>query len=300
MWSQWNGRYRDTIQRYLRGDAGMAGAMAACVSGSADLFPDSFEESRRPYQSINYFSSHDGFSLYDLVSYDRKNNWANGEENRDGADCYSWNCGHEGDDGAPENVLSLRRRQMKNFILLLMVSNGIPMFRMGDEFAQTQGGNNNPWNQDNETAWLDWDRLERFAGIHRFMKSAIAFRKAHPTLCRPGFWRDDVAWYGAAGPHRWLPEDRSFAFYLDGRRENDRDLYLMSNAWREDMTFRIAEPGPWRVVADTARESPGDFWPEGDGPPVDGGAYEVKARSTVLLIRAPRTWPPRAAIMVGS
>ena len=205
-WSQWNGRFRDGIQRYMRGDAGFCSEMARRVYGSDDLFPDTVEAARRPFQSINYCCSHDGLTLYDMVSYDKKYNWANGEDNLDGSLDYSWNCGHEGDEGAPPSVMELRRRQMKNFFLLLMLSNGIPMFRMGDEFAQTQHGNNNPWNQDNETSWLDWDRLNQFGDIHSFLKRAIAFRKAHPSVCRPRFWREDVAWHGVDGPPDWGPD----------------------------------------------------------------------------------------------
>ncbi len=285
-WSQWNGKYRDTIQRYVRGDAGTIGEMAGGVYGSADLFPDTVFYARHPWQSINYFGSHDGFSLYDLVSYDHKNNWANGEGNRDGHDDRSWNCGHEGDTGVPQEVMSLRRKQMKNFILLLMVSNGIPMIRMGDEFAQTQGGNNNPWNQDNETSWLDWGRLREFTDIHRFMKEMIAFRKRHPSICRHRFWREDVFWHGVSGGMPdWGAEARAFAMRLEGAAENDTDLYLMSNAYWEDLTFTIAAPGQWRVFADTAKASPEDLFPEEAGPVAEGGEYVVKARSTVLLVK---------------
>ncbi len=284
-WCQWNGKYRDAIQRYVRGDPGLAGEMATRVYGSSDLFPDTVYEARRPYQSINYFNSHDGFTLYDLVSYNHKNNWANGEENRDGHDDYSWNCGYEGDENVPEDVAALRLQQMKNFMLLLMLSNGIPMIRMGDEFAQTQGGNNNPWNQDNETSWLDWDRLQRFRELFLFTKSAIAFRKAHPSIARHRFWREDVAWYGSEGAPDWSGESRDFAWFLSGEAEADNDLYVISNASPEAKTFTIQRPGPWRVVADTARPSPEDFFPHGDGPLLDEERYRAEGRSTVVLMR---------------
>ena len=135
------------------------------IYGSDDLFPDSREHAYHAFQTVNYIDCHDGFTLYDLVSYNQKHNWKNGHDNQDGMDAnYSWNCGHEGDESAPAEVLALRRKQAKNFFCLLMLSNGIPMFRAGDEFLNTQFGNNNPYNQDNEISWLDWSQLEANPG----------------------------------------------------------------------------------------------------------------------------------------
>jgi len=157
----------------------------ATIYGSDDLFPDRIEEARRPFYSINYIIAHDGLTLYDLVSFEKRRNSANGHENTDGpADCYSFNCGTEGDEQLTEEILLLRKRQTKNLFCLLMLSNGIPMFLAGDEFLHTQHGNNNPYNQDNPTTWLDWSRLERNAEFFRFCKRMIAFRKAHPSICR--------------------------------------------------------------------------------------------------------------------
>ena len=161
----------------------MVPALMQRLYGSDDLFPDDRVNAFHPYQSVNYVTSHDGFTLYDLVSYDRKHNEANGHNNSDGPeDNYSWNCGSEGDDGVPPCVMELRKRQAKNFCCLLMLANGTPMFRAGDEFLQTQGGNNNAYNQDNSTSWIDWDRLRVNQDVFRFFRSMIRFRKAHPSL----------------------------------------------------------------------------------------------------------------------
>ena len=196
-WHQWNGKFRDDIRRFVRGDLGFVPPVMRRLYGSDDLFPDRIEEARRPFYSINYIIAHDGFTLYDLVSYNERQNDANGHQNTDGpADDYSWNCGLEGDEGVTSDVIALRKRQAKNFFCLLMLSNGIPMFAAGDEFLHTQGGNNNPYNQDNETTWLNWDRLREHSDIFRFFKLMIAFRKAHPTICRSRFWREEIRWRG--------------------------------------------------------------------------------------------------------
>src|SRR5581483_8693394 len=166
-WQQWNGRFRDDVRSFVKSDNGMVGALMARLYGSDDLFPGDLFNAYRPYQSVNYVTSHDGFCLYDLVSYNQKHNEANGNDNRDGPDSnLSWNCGWEGDAGAPLEVLALRRRQAKNFCCLLFLANGTPMFLAGDEFLNTQGGNNNPYNQDNATTWLDWSLLQKNAGMH--------------------------------------------------------------------------------------------------------------------------------------
>ncbi len=163
-WLQWNGKFRDDARASSRSDPGMVGALMQRLYGSDDLFPDSLDDLYRPHQSVNFVTAHDGFCLYDLVSYNDKHNEANGNGNTDGTDHnLSWNCGWEGDENAPDDVMALRRRQVKNFCCLLMLANGTPMFVAGDEFMNTQRGNNNPYNQDNEITWLDWDLLERTA-----------------------------------------------------------------------------------------------------------------------------------------
>src|SRR5690606_21385917 len=192
-WLEWNGQYRDTVRRFLRGDPGHLGDVATRITGSSDLYGGN---GRRPTNSINYVTSHDGFTLYDLVSYDRKHNEASGEGNRDGTDAnYSWNCGWDGDEGVPAEVVRLRHRQARNFFCLLILAHGTPLIRAGDEFLGTQRGNNNAYNQDNETSWLDWELVERNADFLRFSRMMIAFRTAHPSLGRSRFWRTDVHWY---------------------------------------------------------------------------------------------------------
>ena len=254
--------------------------------GSNDFFPDNRADAYHAYQTVNYVTSHDGFTLYDLVAYNQKRNWANGHNNQDGMDHnYSWNCGHEGDEGAPNEVLALRRKQVKNFFCLLMLSNGIPMLRAGDEFLNTQFGNNNPYNQDNTTGWLDWSQLQTNQDIFRFFRSMIAFRKSHPTLCRSRFWREDVAWYGA-GPKADLSYDsRSLAFCLHGASQNDDDVYVMINAYWEELEFQVQEgtAQEWTRIVDTALASPNDFSERGD--PLGAASYRVAPRSVVVLLR---------------
>jgi len=154
-WLQWNAKFRDDVRSFVKGDFGTVPNLMSRIYGSSDLFPDDVMNSYRPFQSVNFVTSHDGFCLYDLVSYNHKRNQANCLNNADGADCnLSWNCGWEGDQDVPADVLALRKQQVKNFCSLLFLSNGTPMFRAGDEFMNTQKGNNNPFNQDNETTWL--------------------------------------------------------------------------------------------------------------------------------------------------
>ena len=256
--------------------------------GSDDLFPDDPRDARRPVQSINFVTCHDGFTLHDLVSYDRRHNEANGQGNADGmAENFSWNCGWEGTDGVPGDVNALRLRQAKNLCCLLLLANGIPMISAGDEFLHSQGGNNNPYNQDNPTTWLDWGRCEVHADHLRFVRRLIAFRQAHPTLCRSRFWRDDVRWYGV-GPSTDLGDDsHSLAFALRGASEGDSDLYVMINAYHEPLTFTIQEgsPGCWRRAIDTGLPGPDDIAHPDRGPLVPSREYPVQARSVVVLAR---------------
>jgi isoamylase len=260
------------------------------IYGSDDLFPDTRDHAYHAYQSVNYVASHDGFTLYDLVSYDHKRNWANGHDNQDGTnDNYSWNCGHEGDEEVPSDVRALRRKQVKNLCCLLMVSNGIPMFRAGDEFLNTQFGNNNPYNQDNETAWLDWSQLRANDDIFRFFKSMIAFRKTHPSLSRSRFWREDVDWYGTGSTVDFSDDSRSLAFCLHGASQGDDDIYVMINAYWEELEFHVQEgrPQEWKRIVDTALPSPDDF-PD-RGVPLESAKYTVAPRSVVVLLRARRS-----------
>ncbi len=288
LWHQWNGRFRDDVRRFVRGDQGTVPALMMRLYGSDDLFPDTPHDARRPCQSINYVTCHDGFTLYDLVSYNNRHNEANGHGNRDSmANNLSWNCGWEGDEGVPAEVAALRQRQAKNFICLLLLANGIPMITAGHELLQTQWGNNNPYNQDNETTWLDWQRLETHAHHFRFVQRMIAFRKAHPSLCRSRFWRDDIQWYGVGASVDLSDDSHSLAYALRGASQGDRDLYVMINAYHEDLTFIVQEgrTGCWERVIDTALPSPDDIVHPAPGPLVPCLEYRVQARSVVVLVK---------------
>jgi isoamylase len=285
-WLQWNGRFRDDVRRFVKGDTGMVPDLMRRVYGSDDFFPDNRADAYHAYQSINYVTSHDGFTLYDLVSYNEKHNWPNGQNNQDGMnENYSWNCGHEGDAGAPAEVLALRRKQVKNFFCLLMLSNGTPMFRAGDEFLNTQFGNNNPYNQDNVTGWLDWSQLESNQDVFRFFKNMIAFRKGHPTLSRSRFWREDVAWYGTGATADLSPDSHSLAFCLHGASQNDQDIYVMINAYWEGLEFQIQEgtASEWTRIVDTGLPTPDEF--SNSKEPLRKLNYFVAPRSVVVLLR---------------
>jgi glycogen operon protein len=189
-WSEWNGRYRDDVRRFWRGDPDTVGGLCTRLTGSSDLYQ---WNGRLPRHSVNYVTCHDGFTLWDLVSYNRKHNEANGEDNKDGWDeNHSWNCGVEGDT-TDKAVLALRDRQAKNFFATLMLSQGVPMVLAGDEFLRTQRGNNNAWCQDNETSWVNWTLAERNRDFLRFAREMIQFRKRHPALRRRAFFRGELA-----------------------------------------------------------------------------------------------------------
>jgi glycogen operon protein len=297
-WSEWNGRYRDDIRRFWRGEVGMVGQLAARVSGSADLYQKS---GRLPPHSVNFITCHDGFTLCDLVSYDKKHNHANGEKNLDGTDDnFSWNCGVEGVTHDAE-ILRLRKRQAKNLMATLMLSQGVPMLLAGDEFLRTQKGNNNAWCQDNDISWVDWRLQQNNADFFRFTSMLIALRKRHPALRRRSFlrgsgvrgeFRPDVAWHGVE-PHKpdFTHESRTLAYCLDGRqtgREPDRDFYVACNAWINPVAFRIprAPNGKlWRRVIDTAQLPPLDIVQMEEGPPVYAETtYQLAAHAMLVLI----------------
>jgi glycogen operon protein len=285
-WHQWNGQYRDDVRAFVKSDGGKIAALMRRLYGSDDFFPNTLIDACRPYQTVNFIDCHDGFNLYDLVAYNTKHNEANGHGNTDGTDANSsWNCGWEGDENVSSDVMQLRRRQIKNFCTLLMLSNGTPMFVAGDEFMNTQRGNNNPYNQDNEITWLDWDLLDRNRDMFRFFKQMIAFRKAHPSIHRSTFWREDVHWYGDSGPVDFSPESRQLAYCLRGQSHNDNDLYVMINAHWEDADFAIQEGYGWRRVIDTSRPGPQDILDPGNEEPIGSTQYRVKARSVVVLIK---------------
>ena len=288
MWRQWNGQFRDDLRSFVKGDGGKVGALMARIYGSDDLFPESAGDVYHPYQSVNFLTAHDGFCLYDLVAYNDKHNETNGHNNSDGCDKnLSWNCGQEGDEDVPAEVLALRRRQVKNFFALLLLANGTPMFCAGDEFLNTQRGNNNPYNQDNETTWLDWSLLEKNREMFRFFQLMIAFRKSRRALGRSRFWREDLHWYGASGEPDLTYESRSIAWRLRGGQFNEGDLYVMINAGEQPLKFHIQEGAAkdWQRVLDTRLPSPEDIGEPGKEQPIKALDYEVGPRSVVALTR---------------
>ncbi|MFG0265042.1 MAG: glycogen debranching protein [Rhodopirellula sp. JB055] len=285
-WMQWNAHYRDTLQRFVRGDAGMVPDLMTRLYGSCDLFPDDLSHALQPPLSVNYITSHDGSTLYDLTAYSQRRNWANGNNNTDGANEFSWDCGWEGDEGTPQEILQLRKQQVRNFFCLLMLSNGTPMFRMGDEFLQTQRGNNNPYNQDNETSWLDWDRRKEHADVFEFVREMIAFRKAHPSISRSRFWREDVRWYGTDHLVDMSPDSRQLAYCLHGHTQNDTDLYVMINAGADTVEFGIQEWAieKWRVAIDTSCSSLRELEANPASQCVASPTMNVPARSVCVLV----------------
>lgn len=284
-WMQWNSAYQRCVQGFVRGERGRVPELMTRIYGSSDLFPDDCLTALRPFQSINYVTSHDSFTLYDLVSYDRRHNEANGQGGQDGNRDLSWNCGVEGDLGLTESILDLRIRQAKNLLTILMLSAGTPMFRMGDEFLQTQLGNNNPYNQDNEMSWLDWSRTERFADYRTFCRQLIAFRKNHSSLSRPGFWHDAIRWYGTDRVPDLRPESQQIAYCLHGTEEDPYDLYVMINGADHEKSFGIHERslGDWRMVINTAAAAAKDIIDFDAAHEVNARFVAVKDRSVVVL-----------------
>ncbi len=287
-WLQWNGKFRDDIRAFVKSDPGKVADLMQRLYGSDDLFPDTLQEAYRPFQSVNFITAHDGFCLYDLVAYNHKHNEVNGHGNNDGADHnLSWNCGWEGDLDVPEEIMLLRRRQIKNFCCLLMLANGTPMFCAGDEFLHTQQGNNNPYNQDNEITWLDWDRLAQHGDIFRFFKHMIAFRKAHPSIGRGRYWREDIHWYGVGAHVDLAYHSHTLAYCLHGESYRDDDIYVMINAYWEELVFIIqeGEATDWYRVVDTSLPGPLDIAAPGEEGRLSSLKYLVAPRTIVVLLR---------------
>lgn len=286
-WSEWNGRFRDDVRRFWRGDAGMTGALASRLCGSADIYQYGGKE---PLNSINFVTCHDGFTLNDLVSYREKHNLGNGERNADGDNTnYSGNYGVEGLTDDPD-IEALRRRQIKNFIATLLVSRGVPMLLGGDEFRRTQGGNNNAYCQNNETAWYDWDLLQRRHDIFRFTREMIAFRKRHGALRRERFYTDaDIHWFDAAGrPPQWSGSDRRLGCMVDGAGPAESTLCLLFNADAEPTEF-VVPPlpagSPWLIAVDTAQAPPQDVSALGHEPlAMEQSRHRLTDHSLVILI----------------
>jgi glycogen operon protein len=288
-WAEWNGRYRDEIRRFWRGDEGMLGLFASRICGSADIYQRS---GKGPESSINFVACHDGFTLSDLVSYEHKHNEANGENNRDGADeNYSCNYGVEGETEDPE-IEVVRKRQIKNFLLTLFISRGVPMLLAGDEFRRTQQGNNNAYCQDNEISWHDWTFLERHQEIYRFARGMIAFRRSHSVLSKEAFYTEaDLRWFSPEGtvPYWSDPSERQLACLIRGQAKPD--LFLMFNAGTEAVTFALPVPpkaGRWYLAVDTFRSVPHDLLEDGQEIALqDQQIYRVAPKTSVILINQP-------------
>jgi glycogen operon protein len=291
-WAEWNGRYRDDVRRFVRGDPGLVGAVASRLGGSADIYQ---ERGGSPMNSVNFVTCHDGFTLNDLVSFNDKHNEANGECNRDGInDNLSWNCGAEGDSDDP-CIDSLRDRQVRNFMAILLLSRGVPMFAAGDEVRRSQQGNNNPYCQDNEISWFDWSLVNKHADLLRFCRSMIRFRKMHPALWRDQFFNGavnerglkDVAWHGTKldSPGWDDAGARALAMTLAGFG-GDGDLHVMFNMFWESLDFELpVVPGRrWLLALDTAQPSPHDIADPGSEPEVLGNTHRVQPRSVVVLV----------------
>ncbi len=297
-WSEWNGKYRDSLRAFIRSNEGEVGEMAQRIMGSPDLY-----EGRGPIASVNFVIAHDGFTLADLVSYNDKHNEANLEDNKDGHnDNQSWNHGVEGPTDDPD-ILKLRDRQMKNATAILLVSQGTPMFLMGDEIGRTQQGNNNTYAQDNDLNWMDWTLVEKNRDLFEFFKKMIAFRRAHPVLRNGHFLRDedynnigiaDITWHGIEAWNADFTEDsREIAFLLAGAYgkgglEPDDDIYVAMNMFWEDEEFELPEPigdKRWHVFLNTGAEIGTQIVEPGQEPLLeDQNSILLAPRSVLILV----------------
>lgn len=280
VFAEWNGMFRDTVRRFVKGVPGTVAEFATRLCGSQDMYG----QGRSPYHSLNFITAHDGFTLWDLVSYNEKHNHANGEQNRDGeAHNLSWNCGYEGktqDNG----ILALRHRQIRNFLLALLVSTGTPMLTMGDEYGHSREGNNNGWCQDGILSWVDWEKAKSEQdGLIRFTSQLIWFRRRWKTLRRNEFLSDkDVTWHGVnVGQPEWRSSYNFLAMTLMG----DCELYVAFNCGNEGRNVELPKiSGQWGRVVDTNLQPPKDFADWGSERRLDGGTrYGMAPYSCVLL-----------------
>ncbi len=308
LWTEWNGKYRDTVRDFWRGEPSTLGEFASRLTGSSDLYEHS---GRRPYASINFVTAHDGFTIRDLVSYNDKHNDANGEGGNDGeSHNRSWNCGVEGPTDDPK-INALRLQQQKNYLSTLLLSQGVPMLLHGDEIGRTQQGNNNVYCQDNEVAWIDWDVTEGAQDLFDFTAKVIALRQDHPVFRRRRFFAGDaehggqsdlgdIVWYGPSGVEMdddaWQHSRRSsLMVFLNGqaiptmdargRPVTDDHFLLIFNAWHEPVEFTVPhgiDTGSWDIVFDTSHT-----FGEGEEPWQTGTTHTVAARSSVVLTAVP-------------
>ena len=292
-WAEWNGRYRDIVRQFVRGDKGLIGELATRICGSSDMYE---QQGRLPISSINFVTCHDGFTLYDLFSYNEKHNEANGEYNRDGcSNNLSYNCGIEGDT-EDSKILELRRKQAKNVFSILLLSQGVPMLLAGDEVLHTQQGNNNCYCQDNELSWMDWDKTHKNADILRFVQQMIALRKRHPAIMRRRFLtgsviegknRPDISWHGTEiNKPLWNdPEARILAFTLTGIDSNEADLHIVMNMSDENVRIELPmiEGRKWCLAMDTSLKSPQDIILPQDQKPFVENFYSVNSKAVVVF-----------------
>ena len=300
-WAEWNDKFRDNVRKYWRSDPKETRLFATRISGSSDLY---LRDGRKPFHSINFITSHDGFTMKDLVSYNDKHNEDNGEENRDGGNYnLSYNYGFEGGTYDPL-IKIIRDRQLKNFFATLLTSLGTPMILGGDEFGRTQNGNNNAYCQDNDISWYNWSLLEQNKDLYRFVKEMIAFRLRHPGFMRPEFYTGregsynaipDISWYNEKGES---PDWDSIGYFLalrvDGSRaetladRDDNDFYIIFNASLDVQPFILASPPSkkeWYRFLDTGLQPPNDILSAGNYKELPSQhTYPVKARSMVILI----------------
>jgi glycogen operon protein len=290
-WKEWNGRFRDDVRAYVKGDPGMISKLASRFLASPDLYA---HEEREPEQSINFITCHDGFTLNDLVSYNHKHNWANKEGNRDGHNHnLSWNCGIEGPTDDPE-IERLRKKQIKNFLTINLLALGVPMLQMGDEVRRTQMGNNNAYCQDNKISWFDWSLLEKHADIHRFVKELIRFRLSLNVFkdirgipLNRLLQTAQLDWHGVnLDEPDWGYNSHSLAFTVRGRSGL---FHVIFNAYWEMLDFELpATSGQglthWRRIIDTSQDSPDDFCEFQTATVIDNGNFAVAPRSVVVLV----------------
>jgi glycogen operon protein len=306
-WAEWNGKFRDTVRKFVKGDAGVASELATRVAGSYDLFAPTPDSERSPFHSINFVTCHDGFTLKDLVSYNQKHNERNGENNRDGSDDnQSWNCGYEGPveasdlpDDQKQAIEALRSQQIKNFMVLLFLSQGTPMLLYGDEMRRTGLGDNNTVYQDNTLNWINWEDAKRHADIVRFTKLIIAFRKRHKIVRRWRYMTPDesetpilrnIIWHGVKpGAADFSGSSRFLAWVLEDfetQERSDVPIYVASNAFWEPLAIELPvdKDRRWYRVVDTSLPSGEDIVPEEEAAFLPELRYEVRPRSTIVLV----------------
>lgn len=298
-WSEWNGQYRDIVRRFVRGDRGMHSELAKRISGNSDLYQAA---DRLPINSVNYITCHDGFTLHDQVSYNEKHNTDNGENNCDGnSNVLSWNCGAEGETD-DRQIQALRRQQAKNFMAILLLSQGIPMINAGDEVLRTQQGNNNAWCQDNELGWFDWGLVTKNADMLHFTRAMIAFRRRHACLMhtrflsgrdRDGHRFPELSWHGERlNQPCWEDHNAQLLACTIGAVEaREEDLYVVMNMGADTLAVSMPQfaDGDWYLAIDTARESPLDICKPADQPMQAEPVYSVQPHSVVVFEGRGRT-----------